>query len=175
MSTTTYETIKVDFTPPGEGGRAQVQYCDNNDQPLTARPTVTNGTSKVFTLKLVQNNGWFFYAISFWGGGKNPSGDGITQSVLSQAFLDGWYKGSARLALSGEQPYTYITNINVNRDSSNHSNTEISFTVNNTNASQAGRVALELTFTNSTDQCKQTLFFTGRDPEIDLLKSPTGG
>ena len=174
MSTTTYETIKVDFTPPGSGGRARVQYCNSNGQPLTASPTVANGTSKVFTLELTQNNDWYFYAISFWGGGKNPSGGGTTQSVLSQAFLDGWYKGHASLALSGEQPFMYITDINVNRDSSNNPNTEISFTVNNTNASQAGRLALELTFTNSTDQSEQTLFYTGRDPEIELLKSPPG-
>ncbi len=169
MSST--EIIKVNFTPPtGIAGGARVEYCDNNNKPLTSSPTVAGGTSKTFCLQLGLSNGWYFYAISFWG---EIRGSGAAQSTLAECFLDGWYKGASTFSPNGK-PFAYISDIYVNRDSNNNQNQQITFTINNTNGSegQDGTIGLEVTFTNSTQQADQTRFLTGRDPEIELLKSP---
>lgn len=168
MSST--EIIKVNFTPPtGTAGGATVEYCDSNDNPLTSNPVVKGGTCQTFRLVLANNNGWYFYAISFWG-----ETDSI-QSTLAELFLDGWYKGDAKFSPNGDS-FVYISDIYVNVDSNKNQNKDITFTVNNTNGSegQDGTIGVHVTFTNSTNQDDMTQFFTGRDPEIELLKSPPG-
>ena len=166
MSST--EIIKVNFTPPtGTAGGASVEYCDSNDKPLTSNPVVTGGTSQTFRLELANtNNGWYFYAISFWG-----DTDSI-QSTLAEVFLDGWYKGDAKFSPNGDS-FVYISDIYVNIDSNKNKNHDITFTINNTNGSegQDGTIGVHVTFTNS----GQTKFLTGRDPEIELRKKPTSG
>ncbi len=164
MSST--EIIKVNFTPPtGTAGGASVEYCDSNDNPLTSDPIVYGGISQTFRLELGNDNGWYFYAVSFWG-----ETDSV-QSTLAEVFLDGWYKGDAQFSPNGKS-FVYISDIYVNIDSNKNKNNQITFTVNNTNGSEGedGTIGVHVTFTNS----GKTQFLTGRDPEIQLRKTPPG-